>query len=166
MKRILIIFAFITAAIAADAQRSVDALFNKYAGRDGFVTFTLNGNLIKLSDFLDDDDDNNNSKSGYITEVRILAQNKDNLNAGNFYNLAMKDINLNRYEEFMRVKKSDQDVRILVRTEGNKFKEFLLIAGGEDNILIQVKGDMSYAEARKFSNKAKKEHGMDMVAKH
>ena len=66
----------------------------------------------------------------------------------------------------MRVKETDQDVRMLVRTEGNRFREFLLIAGGEDNAVIQIKGNMTFREARKFSEDAKKNHGMDIMAEH
>jgi hypothetical protein len=65
----------------------------------------------------------------------------------------------------MRVKKSDQDLRMLVRSEGNKFKEFLLIAGGTDNALIQVKGSMTYEDAKKFSKDAEKDHGMNLIPK-
>lgn len=83
----------------------------------------------------------------------------------NFYNLVIKDIDLKNYEEFMRIKGSNQDLRMLVRTEGNKFKEFLLIAGGEDNALIQIKGNMTFEEAKKFSVDAKKNHGMNIAAK-
>ena len=40
----------------------------------------------------------------------------------NFYEMVIKDIDLNTYEEFMRVKESDQDLRMLVRTDGNKIQ--------------------------------------------
>ena len=66
----------------------------------------------------------------------------------------------------MRIKKSDQDVRMLVRSEGNKFKEFLLIAGGNDNALVQVKGDMTYQDAKKFSRDAEKNHGLNIIPNH
>ncbi len=60
----------------------------------------------------------------------------------------------------MRVKSTDQDLRMLVRSEGNKFKEFLLITGGKDNAVIQIKGNMTYEDAKKFSDDAKKDHGI------
>ena len=82
----------------------------------------------------------------------------------NFYDMVMKDIDLNKYEEFMRVKESDQDLRMLVRTDGNRFKEFLLIAGGEDNAVIQIKGDLSFNDAKKLSADARKNNGIDIVA--
>ena len=53
---------------------------------------------------------------------------------------------------------------MLVRSEGKKFKEFLLIAGGEDNALIQIKGTMTFDDAKKFSVDAKRNHGVNIVA--
>jgi len=44
------------------------------------------------------------------------------------------------------------------------FKEFLLIGGGEDNVLIQIKGNMSMDEAKKFSGDVKKNHGADILS--
>ena len=66
----------------------------------------------------------------------------------------------------MRITESDQDIRMLVRANGRSFKEFLLVGGGEDNLLIQMKGDITYKEAKKFSNDAKKNHGLNIIADH
>jgi hypothetical protein len=49
-----------------------------------------------------------------------------------------------------------------VRTEGNVFKEFLLIAGGNDNALIQIKGNLTLGEAKKLSEEAEKDHGHNL----
>jgi hypothetical protein len=163
MKRLLFFVIMTIATTHIYGQKSIDALFEKYAGKDGFTTFTINGDLLKLAACFDDGDDDDNSISANVTQIRILTQEDDNVKVENFYDLVIKDINLNSYEEFMRVKESDQDIRMLVRSEGNKFKEFLLIAGGEDNALIQIKGNMTMAEARKFSADARKNHGMNIT---
>jgi hypothetical protein len=161
MKRIILVIALIISASTAYGQKSIDALFDKYSGKDGFVTVTFTGNLLKL---IFEDENNDNPVPSGITELRILAQEDDNQNAENFYDLAIKGIDLNNYEEFMRVKEKNQDVRMLVRAEGNKFREFLLIAGGEDNVIIQLKGEMTYKEAKKFSEDAKKNRGLNIMA--
>ena len=59
--------------------------------------------------------------------------------------------------------KASAEKSIKGKTEGKKFKEFLLVAGGEDNALIQIKGNMTYEEAKKFSDDAKKDHGSSKV---
>ena len=152
------------AASAIFAQRSIDALFDRYGGKEGFVTVTLSGDLLKLSCLLDDDNDDERL-DGKITEIRILAQDDDDMNAGNFYDL-VKDFNTREYEEFMRVKKSDQDMKMLVRTDGKRFREFLLIAGGKDNFIVQVKGDLSLKDAEKFSSDARKDDGRNLLSNH
>ncbi len=165
MKRLLVFIVLTITATLVHGQKSIDELFDRYAGRDGFTTVTINGNLLKLAHCLGDNDEKDAFPLN-ITEIRILAQEDSSIKVENFYNSVIKDIDLKNYDEFMRVKKSDQDLRMLVRSEGNKFKEFLLIAGGESNALIQVKGNMTYEEAKKFSKDAEKNHGLNFTEKH
>lgn len=158
MKKIFLVLVTLAAVLNVYSQKSIDALFQKYAGKDGFTTVTINGSLLKFAGCQDEND--KGSLPASVTEIRILAQEGDNPSVGNFYDLVMKDIDLNQYEEFMRVKESDQDMRMLVRTEGDKFKEFLLIAGGDDNALIQIKGNMSFEDAEKLKSDAEAGKGL------
>ncbi len=165
MKRLLVFIVLTITATLVYGQKSIDDLFDRYAGRNGFTTLTINGNLLKLAHCLGENDEKDAFPLN-ITEIRILAQEDSSMKVENFYKSVINDIDLKNYDEFMRVKKSDQDLRMLVRSEGNKFKEFLLIAGGESNALIQVKGTMTYAEAKKFSKDAEKNHGLNFTEKH
>ena len=166
MKKLLLFAALMITITVASGQKSIDRLFEKYAGRDGFTTVSINGDLLKLAASLDKDIDENDFPAS-ITDIRILAQEDNNLKVENFYEMIIKDLDLTDYEEFMQVKESGHNLRMLVRAEGNKFREFLLIAGGEkDNAVIQIKGRMSFAEARKFSDDAKKKHGLNIFANH
>jgi hypothetical protein len=64
----------------------------------------------------------------------------------------------------MKVKSSESNVRMLVRAEDGRFKEFLLIVGGKDNnALIQIQGDMTLAEARRFAEDARKDKGENIL---
>jgi len=163
MKRIIWVFVLSASMTFVYGQKSIDALFNKYAGKDGFVTVTLKGDLLKLIRSKDDDNDKD-CWPGHITEIRILAQEDEEMKVENFYDLVVKDINVRDYEEFMSVRNSDQDLKMLVRTEGKTISEFLLIGGGEDNLIIQIKGKMTFEEAEDFSSEVKKEHGAKMLS--
>jgi hypothetical protein len=165
MKKLVLFTVLAISAAIVSGQKSVDGLFEKYAGKDGFTTVTISGNLFKLASCLGDNHDENPIPAN-ITEIRILAQDDKNIKTDNFYDMVIKDIIINDYEEFMRVKKTGQDLRMLVRSEGDKFKEFLLIAGGEENALIQIKGNMTLKEAKKFSDDAKKNHCADLITDH
>lgn len=165
MKRLLFFVVLTITATFAFSQRSIDELFEKYADKDGFTTVTINGNLLKLFT-CNDDDGKDNSLPVSLTMVRILAQEDKELQVDNFYDMVIRDIRLDSYEEYMRVKEAHQDLRMLVRKEGRTFKEFLLIAGGEDNAVIQIKGNMTFSDARKFSEDAKKNHCRNIVEDH
>lgn len=80
----------------------------------------------------------------------------------NFHDLIFKDIDTDDYEEFLRVKEYDNDIRVLVRSQGKRITEFLLVAGGDDNAIIQVKGNMSVSEARRLCDNARKHHCTDI----
>ena len=56
MKRVLtltLISIFTVTGLMAQSQ--IDRLFEKYQGREGFVTVTVSGSLLKLAAALDDD---------------------------------------------------------------------------------------------------------------
>jgi hypothetical protein len=171
MKKIVLFATLMMSLTVIYGQKSIDNLFEKYAGKAGYVSVTISGDLLKFATSFNDNQDDC-SIPAKVTEIRILAQedddeiNSDNLKADNFYDLVIKGIKVGDYEEFMSVKKSDQDMKMYVRAEGNKFREFLLIAGGEDNAIIQIKGEMTFKEAKKFSEEAKKNHGLNIVAAH
>lgn len=161
MKKYLLILAITIVSCTANAQKSIDALFEKYAEKDGFTTLCLNGSLLN---FASCNDEEGNSLPAGITEIRILSQEDKTLQIENFYDLVIKDIDLNYYEEFMRVKESNQDLRMLVRMEGKRLKEFLLIAGGEDNALIHIKGNLSLEDAENFSINAREDKGLGVFS--
>ena len=161
MKKLFWIITLLASLSVINGQKSIDALFNTYAGRDGFVSITINGNLLKLARVLDDDNEEN-PLPGDITQIRILVQEDEELQVENFYDMVIRDIYVKDYEEFMTVKESHQDIRMLVRSDGNIFKEFLLVSGGEDNFIIQVKGNMTYKEARKFASDIKNGNGTNL----
>jgi hypothetical protein len=165
MKKILLFIVLAISATVLYGQKSIDDLFDKYAGRDGFTTVTINGSLLRLARIFGDDNDED-ALPAHITEIRILAQEADHIKVDNFYTSVIDGIDLRNYDEFMRIKKSDEDVRMLVRSDGDRFREFLLIAGGNDNALIQIKGNMTYAEAKKFSKEAEKNNGMNITQGH
>ncbi len=148
--------------ISAFGQKSVDALFARYAEDDDFVTVTINANLLRLAKLMDGGDDEDDYWPANITRIRILAQGNDNRNTGNFYDMVERELDRKNYEEFMRVKKSDQDLVMLVRVQGRSYKEFLLIGGGEDNLIIQVKGNMTFKEAKRFADKMREDREVDI----
>lgn len=163
MKKLLLFAVLTITASFVYGQRSIDHLFEKYAGKDGFTTVTVSGNLLKLFSSMGGNDEENPFPEKII-EIRVLAQEDKEIIIDNFYDLVMKDIDLKNYDEFMRVKKTDNDLRMLVRSEGSHFREFLIISGGTSNAVVQIKGDLSFKEARKMSREVQKNNGVEIYS--
>lgn len=153
----------ILTVVQLNAQRSVDRLFQKYSDKEGYTCISISGNLLNFAARLENDHGKDRDIEAKITEVRILTSKEDNDERVNFHDVVMKGLDLSDYEEMMRVKETGQDMRMLVRTEGRRVKEFLLVTGGVDNALIQVKGDISLSDARRLCENARKHRGVTII---
>ncbi|NLV20123.1 MAG: DUF4252 domain-containing protein [Bacteroidetes bacterium] len=153
MKKLVLIFVMLVFAMSLNAQKSIDALFDRYAGNDDFVTITVSSNVFKLTKLINDCDNENDFFPPEITRIRIIVQEKKTNDIRNFIRMVEKEIDRKDYEEFMRIKKYDQDLVLFARSKGRNYKELLLIGGGEKNMLIQINGNMTYKDARKFAEK-------------
>lgn len=136
--------------VSLSAQSSIDRLFDKYQGKDGFVTVTVSGSFLKMmGDF--DDDDEFLKHSDKFSAIRILAQEDDLMEVDNFYDMVIDEIEKGGYEEMVRINSADSDVKIMVKADGDVFTEFLLVAGGDDNAIIQIKGRLTREMVREMS---------------
>lgn len=147
----------------ASGQKSIDRLFEKYAGNDGFVTLTLSGNVLNLLRSHDNGCKEDHWPEG-ITEIRILVQDDDNMRIENFYEIAGRDLDSRDYEEFMTVKESGKDFKMLARIDGKTIKELLIIGGGVDNFIIQLKGNITIEEAEDLASEVQKEKGSSILS--
>ncbi len=151
MKKFILSLAVALAATCVYAQKSIDDLFAKYSEKDGFTTVTLNGNLLKFASCMDDS--NESSLPASLTEIRILTQEDPQMKVENFYDLVIEGIDLSRYEEFMRVKESGQDItKFLIRQKGDIISELLVITGGPGgNSLISIQGNLDMKSLSEIS---------------
>lgn len=143
MKRLVLFALLISVTGILSAQRDrLDAFFAKYEGNDGYTTVTINGDLLGFLSEMDDDPDLDRL-ANRITSIRIISTERDVPHPGvNFYSELHDDIRKGGYEEMVTVKDSDDDVLILVRTTGNIIKEVLILASGECQTVIQIKGTL------------------------
>ena len=147
-----------SAAILAQS-RSVDRVFDKYAGQDGFTSVYISKYMFSMFAQLDDVEDDDLAEMqdifGKLDGIRILAVEDDNaIGEGvNFYDEIMKDLDRDNYEELMVVKDSESDVVFLAQEENGKIVELLLVVGGEsDNALISITGVIDLSTIGKISH--------------
>lgn len=126
------------------AQNStVDKLFTKYSGKEGFTSVYISKYMFSLFSEVDDSNKEMNDVVSNLNSIRILALDQENPIKGlNFYKEIMKELPQSEYKELMVVKEKGQDLKFLVKESNGRIMELLLIIGGEkDNALICIQGD-------------------------
>jgi hypothetical protein len=160
MKRVLFFICIVGLSTSLIAQnRSIDRLFDKYSGQDGYTTVYISKYMFNMFSNLEgvEDDDLAEMQSvfGKLDGIKILAVEDENVTGPgvNFYDEIMKDLNRNEYEELMVVKDSESDVVFLAKEDDGIIVELLLIVGGEsDNALIAITGEIDLSTIGKISH--------------
>ena len=150
MKKGMIILAMVCFAGAVFAQNDpVSAEFEKYNGKEGFTVVMLSGDMLNMFARAAEEKHDTVFRSK-ITSLRILVREKENdegTAAPDFKSEVYDKLDRKVYKEMMTVKQSDQNVVILVKENGGRINELLLmVSGKDDNVLIQATGDMLLSE--------------------
>jgi hypothetical protein len=146
MKKLLTVLTLSFLVISASAQTTaIEEMFDKYAERDGFTVVTISGRMFSLFAGLDKSNENADGIIRNLRSIQILSVSDSLLNKKlNFYTELSKKINLKAYEELMAVREGGDVTKFLIRENGGRVSELLVITGGPGgNSLISIKGDLS-----------------------
>ena len=152
MKRILLSVIIAICATALYGQKdALDDFFNSYSDKDGYTFITINGNLFGLFKKFDDDPDLADLDQK-ITSVRIVSKEGDSAFDGpDLYSDLKGIIRRGGYEELMKVKNPDENMLFLVRTDRDVIKELLIVASGDSETVIQVRGNFTQDDVERFT---------------
>lgn len=165
MKKIIFI-ALVLFSFTANAQNSaVDNLFDKYSDRDGFTTVSISKGMFSLFASENESKDEFNRAVKGLESIQILSPDSTIAKGSlNFYKEIIKNLPITQYEELMSVKEKDQVFKMLIRKKGSIISEFLMIGGGNTNILICITGNINLKSISKLS-KSMNIEGMENIDK-
>jgi hypothetical protein len=148
MKKIIFVMLALGITTLSFGQKDpVSAVFDSYAGKEGFTLVNVSGDMLKMVARAEETRRDTTFRSR-VDEVRILAMDKSKeMPAVNFRSEVYDRLDKNVYKEMITVKQHEEDVIILVKETNDRISEFLIIVSGiGDNVLIQAKGDMLLSE--------------------
>lgn len=166
MKYFIYIITLAFSIQTASAQTTaVDKLFDRYSEKDGFTTVYITQYMFSMFKDVKTEDKDFDELVKSLKSIRILAVDNANPPKGiNFFTEIMKDLPVKEYKELMVIKEKGQDVRFLVKENNGKISELLLIAGGKDNALISIQGNIDLKSIAQLS-KTMKIQGMEQLGK-
>jgi hypothetical protein len=161
-----LLFIAYSPGISLAQSTAVDKLFDRYSEKDGFTTVYITQYMFSMFKDVQTDDKDFDNLVKSLKSIRILAVDNENPPKGiNFFTEIMKDLPVKDYKELMVIKEKGQDVKFLVKDNANgKISELLLIAGGKDNALISIQGNIDLKSIAQLS-KSMKIQGMEQLGK-
>ena len=144
MKKILLSAIILGFSITLLAQPAgFHSLYYQYKGEEGVVALRIPGFVLKLAGSIADLDHEEKALLKSLRSVTVLTIEENHLYPG--VNFA-EEINLNRmdgdYKLLMEVHEDGEDVIIAAREKNGKLRDLVVIVGGDDNVLVHVRGRM------------------------
>ena len=144
MKKLIISAAILTFCLTLFAQPAgFDRLYYQYKGEEGVVALKIPGFVMKLAGSIADLDREEKELLRSLRSLSVLTIEESDLYPDlNF----TREINLSRmndaYKILLEVHEADEDVIIAAREKNGKLRDLIVIVGGNENVLVHVRGRM------------------------
>jgi hypothetical protein len=144
MKKIALLIPVLLIPLMLTAQtKSIDKLFEKYYGKEGFTTVLVTEDMFEVVANMEEEKGELEGTLGKIKRVRVIAQEDETeVEAVNFME-ELRGVEFDDYKELVVVREADQEVMVLAKEEDGRLRELLVLVGGEDNVLISVEGNFT-----------------------
>jgi hypothetical protein len=165
MKRIVLLAMAVAFPAFLVAQNSaVDKLFNKYSGQEGVTTVSISPELFQMVNAMGIEEiEDADIPFDKIASVKVLTiEDEDQWADVNFYTEISKDLDVDNFEEVMTVNDGGEMVRIWMKVEKNEMSEFLLIVGGDDNVLVYITGNFNMNDLEELAESVDGDFDLDL----
>ena len=146
MKKVVLFILIVAFPAFMMAQNSaVDKLFAKYKGQKGVTTVSVSPELFQMINAMGIEEiEEQEFPMDKIASVKILTiEDEEGYEDVNFYNEIKKDLDVSDFAEVLTVDDGGEVVRMWMKADKAVVSEFLLIVGGDDNVLIYITGDFN-----------------------
>ena len=144
MKKLILSLLIISSGLTLFAQPAgFDRLYYQYKGEEGVVALKIPGFVMKLAASIADLDREEKALLKSLRSVTVLTIEEEHLypdvNFTEEINLSNLD---NSYKLLLEVHDADEDVYIAAREKNGKLRDLIVVVGGDDNVLVHVRGRM------------------------
>jgi len=146
MKRVVLFILIVAFPAFMMAQNSaVDNLFAKYKGKKGVTTVSISPELFQMINAMGIEElEDQDFPMEKVASVKILTiEDEEGFEGVNFYDEIKKDLDVSDFAEVLTVDDGGEVVRMWMKADKAVVSEFLLIVGGDDNVLIYITGEFN-----------------------
>ncbi len=165
MKKVALLILTVALPAFIMAQNSaVDKLFKKYKGEDGVTVVQISPELFQMMNAMGIEEfDNNEIPFDKVASIKILTiEDEEAFEGVDFYDEIRDELDVENYAEVMTVKDGSETVRMWMKVDKAEVTEFLLIVGGDDNVLIYITGNFNMKDLEELAESFDEEIGIDL----
>jgi hypothetical protein len=134
---------FLSTVVSAQTL-GTELLYQKYKGEEGIISIWLPGIAMKLAASIADLDEEEDDLLRSIRSLRVLTIEDNSLYPDvNFAKEVKIKPGKNGYQVLIEVSDGNEDVLILGKEKKGKLKDILILVGGDDNVMVHIKGRMN-----------------------
>jgi hypothetical protein len=153
------------------AQKSpIDALYEKYAGKEGFTSVLISKDMFLMFNDIESSGDKDfkefQSLVGKLDGLKIITyKSKGSDDPFNFYDEITKAFPMTLYTNLMEVNQNGENVKFYVKKEGSKISELLMVGREPDEtVVLSITGDIDMSSISKLAKNMHVE-GMENLQK-
>ena len=144
MKKIILAAVLSAFSLTLFAQpEGINSLYYNYKGEEGVVALRIPGFVMKLAGSIADLEGPERALLRSLKSVTVLTIEESHLYPGvNFTEEVDVSDMRGGYKLLLEVHDGDEDVLIAAREKNGKIRDLIVVVGGDDNVLVHVKGRM------------------------
>jgi len=144
MKKLILSLLIISSGLTLFAQPvGFDRLYYQYKGEEGVVALKIPGFVMKLAASIADLDREEKALLKSLRSVTVLTIEDSYLYPDVNFTEEINFSKLNNgYRLLLEVHDADEDVYIAAREKNGKLRDLIVVVGGDDNVLVHVRGRM------------------------
>ncbi len=145
MKRIIFILSILIAGMTLSAQTiGTNNLYQKYKGEKGVISIYIPGFAFRLAGSIANLDREERKLLRSMKSVRVLTiEDKERYQGVNFAREARIKPGQGGFKMIIEVSEEGEDVKILGREKNGKLKDLVILVGGDENVMVHIKGRMN-----------------------
>ncbi len=167
MKKLIVIVLLIDLiAFRVNAQdAAISSMFDKYADNEDLTKVTITSKMFDLFTEFEPEDPETKELTEAISKLKglkILASDSIQ-NANQYYQEAASSIQSSNFEELMSVRDGKENMRFLIKENGGKISELLMLVGGNHKfVALDLYGEIDLKQISKLS-RGMKINGMEYL---
>ncbi|TVQ14784.1 MAG: DUF4252 domain-containing protein [Balneolaceae bacterium] len=148
-KGFLLLLTALLFTFSVSAQNNeIDELFKRFSSIEGATHMNLSGALIDMF-FRSSDDKNVSDAAKKISHIQLLTFSGEHQT--DFFQSVTGSLSKTRYSELMRIHDSGNQFVVLADMDEKTVSELILVGGGNENVLIRIRGNMSLDDVNDIS---------------